>query len=407
MQRLVSLLVLVGLTAALVFMPGADPAQLGALEAGELLSAADAEAILTSAVVQPGPEQGELILSLGQVLVLGPGAAPLVITDGEHPDATARRAILTRLRQVYAERSDGGSLLVDGEVEPVPGGLDFELGVTNGDWSAGGGERYIGFEAAGIQGLTTDDWTPPRKSSLIPPLFAIALAVLFRKPVVALGLGVLAGTFLIGTRAGESVLVATASAPIEFAHPYFWQELLSEDRYLIIGFVIAMLAMIGVLSRSGGVQGLMDHIARFSTNVRRTQIVTWCLGLLIFFDDYTNTIVCGATMRPLSDRFKISREKLAYLVDSTAAPVAGLMIVSTWIAFEVSTFSNQLPAAGMLTSDGYTVFLETLPFRFYWQVRGERRTLRGLCELGEPGTGTKSLPYDKTRPCPPTKIKEA
>ena len=89
------------------------------------------------------------------------------------------------------------------------------------------------------------------------------------------------------------------------------------------------------------------------------------MGLAVFFDDYANTILVGSTMRPLTDRFRIAREKLAYIVDSTAAPVAGLSIFSTWIAFEVSTFSAQLPAAGMSPDDGYSVFISTLPYRFY------------------------------------------
>lgn len=372
MQRLVSLFVLVGLAVALTLMPGADPAQLGALEIGELLGqelgpseGTHAEAILEGPAMRAGESDGERILTLGRVTVLGPDAAPFSGEVATHLDATARRAILTRLREVYAEATAGGSLLVDGELQPAPGGLNFELGVRGGDWSAAGSQRFLAYEGPAQEGLAIGDWTPPEKSSLIPPLFAIALAVLFRKPVIALGIGVLTGTFLVATKSGAAALSAVALAPVDFAYPYFWNELISRDRYLIIGFVVAMLAMIGVLSRSGGIQGLMDHIARFSTGVKRTQIVTWILGILVFFDDYTNTIVCGATMRPLTDRFRISREKLTYLVDSTAAPVAGLMIVSTWIAFEVSTFSNQLPAAGMLTSDGYSVFLETLPFRFY------------------------------------------
>ncbi|MBC8451131.1 MAG: Na+/H+ antiporter NhaC family protein [Planctomycetes bacterium] len=386
MQRFVSLFVLLALVAALILMPGADPAQLGALEVGDLLGESSSslpvpfdtsgdpvphpthgQVILASSHVRDAEEAGGRILTLGRVVVIGPGGVPVDAgSDSEsHVNASARRAILATLRELFAADSDGSSLLVDGETEPTPGGLDFELGVESGDWGARGSQRYLSYEGAGLQGLATGSWSPPEKSSLIPPLFAIALAVLFRKPVIALGLGVLVGTYLVSTEAGASVLASAATAPLDFVHPYFWNELISRDRYLIIGFVVAMLAMIGVLSRSGGIQGLMDHIARFSTTVRRTQIVTWVLGLLVFFDDYTNTIVCGATMRPLSDRFKISREKLAYLVDSTAAPVAGLMIVSTWIAFEVSTFSNQLPAAGLLTSDGYTVFLETLPYRFY------------------------------------------
>ncbi|MEM8713494.1 MAG: Na+/H+ antiporter NhaC family protein, partial [Planctomycetota bacterium] len=84
-----------------------------------------------------------------------------------------------------------------------------------------------------------------------------------------------------------------------------------------------------------------------------------------FFDDYANTILVGSTMRPLADKYRVAREKLAYVVDSTAAPVAGVSILSTWIAFEVSTFSAQLPDAGLGPNQGYAIFLQTLPYRFY------------------------------------------
>ena len=400
MSRIISTLIVLALFGALFLLPGADPAQLGALQIGDLLSEESeagpthAELILSSASASQGPEESQLTFSLGNVVVRGPEGVPLDKTVND----AARRSLLAGLRQTLADVMDewagmdeearaskrglllGGiaslarasessatSLILKGKGEhtATEGGASFELVATGGDWGAQGGERILHYDAGSGAQRSRLDWTPPSRSSLVPPLIAIALAVLLRKPVLALGIGVLMGTFLVGMHEGSGALMSTVMAPVNFVAPYFWGELISEDRQLIIGFVVAMLAMIGVLSRSGGIQGLMDHIARYATSVRQTQIVTWVLGLLVFFDDYTNTIICGATMRPLTDRFRISREKLSYLVDSTAAPVAGLMIVSTWIAFEVSTFSNQLPAAGLLSSDGYSVFIETLPYRFY------------------------------------------
>ena len=132
-----------------------------------------------------------------------------------------------------------------------------------------------------------------------------------------------------------------------------------------MAFVIFMLAMVGVIIKAGGIHGLMQRIARLAKDARRTQIATWFMGLAIFFDDYANSILVGSTMRSLTDKFKVAREKLAYIVDSTAAPVAGISILSTWIAFEVSTFSAQLPDAGLSPDQGYEIFLRTLPYRFY------------------------------------------
>jgi Na+/H+ antiporter NhaC len=109
----------------------------------------------------------------------------------------------------------------------------------------------------------------------------------------------------------------------------------------------------------------MERLAVLARDARRTQIATWLMGLAVFFDDYANTVLVGSTMRSLADKFRVSREKLAYIVDSTAAPVAGISILSTWIAFEVSTFSPSLPDAELGSNQGYAIFLQTLPYRFY------------------------------------------
>jgi len=166
-------------------------------------------------------------------------------------------------------------------------------------------------------------------------------------------------------KTGASVIGGIASGLPDVVTQMWWPQFVDPGRQLIIGFVIAMLAMVGVMTISGGIRGMVDSVAKLARGVRSTQIATWLMGIAVFFDDYANCFLVGTTMRPLSDRFRISREKLSYLVDSTAAPIAGVSIFSTWIAYEVSTFSPQLPSAGLTASDGYAVFLETIPFRFY------------------------------------------
>ena len=175
----------------------------------------------------------------------------------------------------------------------------------------------------------------------------------------------LLGSILASQAAGLGLGQSLTQGGLDVVTRYFWNEFKDPFRYEIILFVVFMLAMVGVITRAGGIRGLMERISKLASDVRRTQIATWLMGLVIFFDDYANTILVGTTMRPLTDRFKIAREKLAYIVDSTAAPVAGISIFSTWIAFEVSTFSAQLPDADLLPSQGYSIFLETLPYRFY------------------------------------------
>ena len=100
------------------------------------------------------------------------------------------------------------------------------------------------------------------------------------------------------------------------------------------------------MSASGGTRALVDRLTQYTKTREHGQVMTWLLGLVVFFDDYANTLLVGSTMRPVSDRLRISREKLAFLVDSTAAPVAGLAIVSTWVGFEVGQIGTGFGTTG-------------------------------------------------------------
>ena len=122
--------------------------------------------------------------------------------------------------------------------------------------------------------------------------------------------------------------------------------------------------MVGVITRSGGTQGIVERLSKFAKDARRGQISTWLMGVLIFFDDYANTLIVGNTMRPLTDKLRISREKLSYLVDSTAAPVANIALISTWIGYEVSLIDQSFVAQG-IERNAYLTFIETIPYNFY------------------------------------------
>ena len=122
--------------------------------------------------------------------------------------------------------------------------------------------------------------------------------------------------------------------------------------------------MVGVISKMGGTQGIVDKLSLYASDSRRGQLVTWLMGIFIFFDDYANTLIVGNTMRPLTDKLRISREKLSYLVDSTAAPVANIAIISTWIGFEIGLIGNSFQSLG-IGDNPYLVFLKTIPYNFY------------------------------------------
>ncbi len=194
--------------------------------------------------------------------------------------------------------------------------------------------------------------------SLLPPLIAILLAFAFRRTLLCLFAGIWVGATLhLGGNPLRGIGWVLYDGILRHA-------LLDRFRLEILVFVFALVGAVGIMSRMGGVAGMLRLVERAVRGVRSAQFFTSLMGLVIFFDDYTNTILVGTTMRPLTDRWRISRERLAYLVDSTAAPVAGLSVLSTWVAYEMSLYADQLPAAG-IEQDAYIIFLRTIPFRFY------------------------------------------
>ena len=195
--------------------------------------------------------------------------------------------------------------------------------------------------------------------SLVPPLLAIALAMLTRRIVIALGIGVFAGALIL---AGGNPVLATSRA-LEL---HLWKSLADEQHLRVFTFTLLMGAMIGVIHRSGGMHGVVNLLAPLARNRRGGQFLTWLLGLLVFIDDYANSLLLGNTMRPLTDRLRISREKLAYLVDSTAAPVSGLALISTWVAGEIGYIEEGFQQlSGGVAVDGLSYFVQTIPYRFY------------------------------------------
>ena len=194
--------------------------------------------------------------------------------------------------------------------------------------------------------------------SLLPPVLAILLAFAFRRTLLCLFAGIwLGGTLLAGGNPLRGLAWVAWDGVLRHA-------LMDQFRIEILVFVFGLVGAVGIMSRMGGVAGLLRLVEGAARGLRSTQLFTFLMGLIIFFDDYANTILVGTTMRPLADRWRLSRERLAYIVDSTAAPVAGISVLSTWVAYEISLYADQLPAAG-IEQDAYVLFIRTVPYRFY------------------------------------------
>ena len=197
--------------------------------------------------------------------------------------------------------------------------------------------------------------------SILPPLIAIVFALAFRQVIIALLAGVWLGSFILwGYQPLGSLfhvvdyyIVGTLSSPEE-----------GVDHVSIVVFTLLLGGMVGITSRMGGMQGIVDKVSRLATTPKRGQLTTWFLGVLIFFDDYTNTLIVGNSMRPLTDRLKISREKLSYIVDSTAAPVTVLAVITSWIGFQISLIAQSFVALGV-DRNPLGTFVSAIPYNFY------------------------------------------
>jgi len=111
--------------------------------------------------------------------------------------------------------------------------------------------------------------------------------------------------------------------------------------------------------------GIIQYLIKKADTPKKGQLAVWLMGLLIFFDDYSNTLIVGNTSRLLCDKLKISRQKLAYLVDSTSAPVATIAIVTTWVGFQIGIISDSLPGLEGINKSAYMLYLHSIPYSFY------------------------------------------
>ena len=305
---------------------------------------------------------------------LAPLAAPLAGSAQEVVEAPA--VILASVPFTVAVRGgDDFSTLV--EIRDAGGTLLASGPVAAGETRAFGDIAVAARDALPLQVRAGDAFEEiarpfaPGWFSILPPLIAIVLALVFKEVITALLAGIWLGALAV---AGYNPLQATWRLIDQYVVPALGNT--DSGHTQIVVFSLMLGGMVGIISRNGGTRGVVQAVAPLARNRRRGKIATALAGLAIFFDDYANTLVVGNTMRPITDGLKVSREKLAYLVDSTAAPVAALVPVSTWVGYEVSLIAGGLgSAAGEATTGAdaaflgglspYTVFLETIPYLFY------------------------------------------
>ena len=198
--------------------------------------------------------------------------------------------------------------------------------------------------------------------TIIPPLVAIVLAFITKNVVISLFIGTLAGCFMIQIL-DNNVFTSLIQAFLDFIKRVL-NSLADPWNAGIILQVLAIGGVINLVSKMGGARAIAEALAKRAKTPRSAQLITWFLGLLVFFDDYANSLIVGPIMKPVADKLKVSRERLAFIIDATAAPIAGLAIISTWIGLEVGLINDSFNQIGVKV-DAFGVFLNAIPFRFY------------------------------------------
>ncbi len=272
----------------------------------------------------------------------------------------------------------------EGEGQPEPAGQETDVDdATGAAEDADVSEEAAEAPVASVGGRAPRDPTTYGLWVIIPAILAILLAIATRQVVLALVVGVLVGAYMVvPCLAADDAFAGLSSVVAGFR--------LASERYIlgaiidprndfghikIVFFTLVIGFMIGVIGRNGGTKGMVNLVAGETRSRRRGALTAWLAGLVVFFDDYANTMIVGPTMQSVFDRVKLSRAKLAYIVDSTAAPVASIALIGTWVGAEIGYIQDGLDVlaqAGAPVVDaqgnvvgGMQAFLYSIPYRFY------------------------------------------
>lgn len=200
--------------------------------------------------------------------------------------------------------------------------------------------------------------------SILPPLIAILMAFLTKEVYSSLFTGTLVGAAFIAYYQGAGALAALFVGILDIFDTYIIETISDWGHTSVIVFLMLIGSTVALVSINGGMRGLVRWLSKYAKSPRSGQLINFLMDLCIFFDDYANTLVVGSTMRPLAKDLRISKEKMSFIVDSTAAPVGALALITTWIGAELSYIGEGLKVIGSDESP-YALFIESIPERFY------------------------------------------
>lgn len=198
--------------------------------------------------------------------------------------------------------------------------------------------------------------------SIIPPVLALALAVITKRVLLSLSVGIIVGALMLSDFAvGNSIsYIASSVASLVYS-----DGAINTDYVYIIIFLILLGVLTSILTFSGSNRAFANWAQQHIKGKRGAKVMTVLLGVFIFIDDYFNSLAVGAIARPVTDRFKISRAKLAYFLDSTAAPICVITPVSSWGAYIITLISALLIEHGIRDTTPIGAFMELVSMNYY------------------------------------------
>lgn len=198
----------------------------------------------------------------------------------------------------------------------------------------------------GFDLISTGAW------SIIPPLLALAMALITKEVYSSLTVGVFVGMIIYQFSLNGAGIDQLIDSFVMV--PQMMAQVMTDNAALLL-FLALLGALTVVIAVCGGSRAYAEWVSEHIKNARMAQVLTAVLGVIIFVDDYFNCLTVGAVMRPVTDRFHISREKLAWIIDSTAAPICIIAPVSSWA----------VAVGGYLGEDGFSTFVASIPYNFY------------------------------------------
>jgi tetracycline resistance efflux pump len=201
----------------------------------------------------------------------------------------------------------------------------------------------------------------PSILSLLPPVVAIGLAIATRRILLSLGIGIVLGALMYT----QWDILASLSLILEVAGGLIIAEgAIAEEMYILV-FVVLLGVLTSFIYISGGLLAFSEWAITKVRTRFQAQLVPYILGLTISFDDAFSCLVGGNVSRTITDKYRISRAKLSYIVDSTAAPDIILMPISGWAAFIAATMTGILNENGVTEYTGYEAFISSIPTNYY------------------------------------------